>query len=497
MTDRTYEFWKEKAKKIQFPNLAFIDGKFVSAVSGKTFENINPATGIVNCQVAACDKEDVDKAVKIARQSFNKGVWSEINPAKKKKILLKLADLIEQNRETFALLESLDMGKSVEMAYVSDVPAAYGVLRWYAESIDKIYDEIAPVRKDAFATITREPMGVVAAVVPWNFPLDMAMWKTAPALISGNSFILKPAEQSPSSALKLAELALEAGVPAGVFNVVTGFGETAGKSIGMHPDIDCAAFTGSTEIGKLFLEYSARSNMKKVWVEAGGKSPNIVLEDAHDLDKIAKASVEGFTFNQGEMCSANTRILIHESIKEPLMKKIIERTKKVKVGDPLDPENELGAMVEQSHADKVMGYIEKGKEEASLVYGGKRLTINGVNCFIEPTIFEMPQKNASIVREEIFGPVVVVDTFKTDDEAIQKANDSTYGLVASLWTQNLSKAHKLARRLRAGSVSVNTVDAVSPMTPFGGYKQSGIGRDLSLHAIDKFTELKTTWFQLD
>ena len=267
MTERTYEFWKEKAQTIQFPNLAFIDGKFVSAVSGKTFENINPATGIVNCQVAACDKEDVDKAVKIARQSFNKGVWSEINPDNKKKILLKLADLIEQNSETFALLESLDMGKSVEMAYASDVPAACGVLRWYAESIDKIYDEIAPVRKDAFATITREPMGVVAAVVPWNFPLDMAMWKTAPALISGNSFILKPAEQSPSSALKLAELALEAGVPAGVFNVVTGFGETAGKSIGMHPDIDCAAFTGSTEIGKLFLEYSARSNMK-VWVEA-------------------------------------------------------------------------------------------------------------------------------------------------------------------------------------------------------------------------------------
>ena len=472
----------------------YINGEFSSG--GEYFESVNPANGQVWARFPAASEEETKLAIESAHKALFEGKWANYTATQRGKLLHKLGNLIEDNADEIGDIETKDSGKlAVETRMQSRYVVDY---YYYAGLADKIQGEVLPIDKPNLRVFTtREPMGVVAAVVPWNFPLDMAMWKTAPALISGNSFILKPAEQSPSSALKLAELALEAGVPAGVFNVVTGFGETAGKSIGMHPDIDCAAFTGSTEIGKLFLEYSARSNMKKVWVEAGGKSPNIVLEDAHDLDKIAEASVEGFTFNQGEMCSANTRILIHESIKEPLLKKIIERTKKVKVGDPLDPENELGAMVEQSHADKVMGYIEKGKEEASLVYGGKRLTINGVNCFIEPTIFEMLQKNASIVREEIFGPVVVVDTFKTDDEAIQKANDSTYGLVASLWTQNLSKAHKLARRLRAGSVSVNTVDAVSPMTPFGGYKQSGIGRDLSLHAIDKFTELKTTWIQLD
>lgn len=487
--------WQSAASSLSIRHQAFINGAWVDAASGKTFASINPATGATNAMIAEGDVEDINRAVAAARHAFESGVWSEMPPMNRKAILLRLAELIRENATELALLESLDMGKLVTDAASIDIPGSAMFFQWYAEAIDKIYDEIAPTGAGDLALISREPLGVVGAVVPWNFPLDMATWKCAAALAAGNSVVLKPAEQSPLSALRLAELAIQAGVPDGVLNVVPGFGETAGRALGLHMDVDCLAFTGSTAVGKLFQQYAGQSNMKQVWLETGGKSPNLVFADCADLDAAADMAAFGIFFNQGEVCSANSRMLVERSIHADMVERLVERAAATRPGNPLDPQSKMGAIVSESQTSQIMDYIEIGKKESDLATGGSRVTVDGKGCFVEPTIFDNVKADDTIAKDEIFGPVLSVIPFDNEDEAVTIANDTIYGLAASVWTEGLSRAHRISRKLRAGTVSVNTVDALSPMTPFGGFKQSGIGRDLSLHSFDKYTALKTTWIK--
>lgn len=497
MSEMTLKDWTAAAAGLSFRNQIFIDGQFVPSASGKTFASINPATGTVLANVAEGDEEDIRRAVASGRKAFESGVWSRMAPMDRKAVLLRLADLIRQNLTELALLDSMDMGKLVADAATVDVPGSALFFQWYAEAIDKIYDEVAPTGPGDLAMITREPLGVVGAVVPWNFPLDMATWKAAAALAMGNSVVLKPAEQSPLSALRLAELAAEAGIPDGVFNVVPGFGETAGRALGLHEDVDCLAFTGSTAVGKLFQQYAGQSNMKQVWLETGGKSPNLVFSHCKNLDAAADMAAFGIFFNQGEVCSANSRLLVERSIKDELVAKIAERAKGMQPGNPLDPASKMGALVDEKQTQTVMDYIADGKASANLVVGGERVTVDGKGCFVQPTVFDEVTPEMRISREEIFGPVLAVTAFDTEEEALAMANDSVYGLAASVWTDDLSQAHRVAGRLSVGTVSVNTVDALSPMTPFGGTKQSGYGRDLSLHSLDKYSSLKTTWIKFN
>ncbi|MEM1372780.1 MAG: aldehyde dehydrogenase [Pseudomonadota bacterium] len=494
MTDLTFDQWKVRAAGLSIRSRAFIDGRFVEAASGKTFDCINPATGETLVHVAEGDSADIDAAVTAARRAFDDGRWSRMAPGDRKGVLLKLAELIRANLEEMALLDSLDMGKLVQDAVTVDAPGSAHFFQWYAEAIDKIYDEVAPTGPGDLALVSRVPLGVVGAVVPWNFPLDMATWKGAAALAAGNSVVLKPAEQSPLSALRLAELAAEAGVPDGVFNVVPGFGPTAGKALGLHDDVDCLAFTGSTSVGKLFMQYAGQSNMKAVWPETGGKSPNLVFADCEDLDAAADMAAFGIFFNQGEVCSANSRLYVERSIKDALTEKLVERAQATQPGDPLNPASKMGAIVDEAQTRGIMQFVETGKNTAHLIIGGERVTVDGKGCFVEPTIFETTQDNA-LARDEIFGPVLSIIPFDSEDEAVAMANDSVYGLAASVWTDNLSRAIRVADKLHAGTVSVNTVDALSAQTPFGGMKQSGFGRDLSLHSLDKYTALKTTWIK--
>lgn len=495
MLDYSYDDWKTRAAALSFRGQAFIDGTFADAASGKTFASVNPATGEVLAQVAECDAEDVNRAVAAGRRAFEDGRWSRMAPGDRKAVLLRLADLIRANLEEMALLDSLDMGKLVTDAATIDAPGSAHFFQWYAEAIDKVYDEVAPTGPGDLALVSRVPLGVVGAVTPWNFPLDMATWKAAAALAAGNSVVLKPAEQSPLSALRLAELAAEAGVPDGVFNVVPGYGTTAGKALGLHMDVDCLAFTGSTAIGKMFMQYSGQSNLKQVWPETGGKSPNLVFADCEDLDAAADMAAFGIFFNQGEVCSANSRLYVERSIKDAFVEKLIARAEATQPGDPLDPASKMGAIVDEKQTEGIMRFVEAGKASANLVAGGARVTVDGKGCFVQPTIFDDVSHDNPLARDEIFGPVLSVIPFDSEAEAVAMANDSIYGLAASVWTDNLSRACRVADKLHAGTVSVNTVDALSAQTPFGGMKQSGFGRDLSLHSLEKYTALKTTWIK--
>src|SRR5256885_5404366 len=419
--------WRAEAGRLSFRDKIFSGGRFVPAASGETFDNISPVDGRVLAKIAAGDAEDIDRAVKAARTAFDSGVWSDQAPKARKRILVRLAELIQKHANELALLETLDMGKPILNARNGDVRAVAECVRWYGEAIDKIYDEIAPTPKTALALITREPLGVVGAVVPWNFPLLMAAWKFAPALAAGNCVVLKPAEQSPLSALRVAELAAEAGVPPGVFNVVPGFGETAGQALGRHMDVDALAFTGSTEGGKMFLKYSAESNLKIVSLECGGKTPNIVFADTPDLDAAARGAADGIFYNSGQVCDAASRLLVEDKIHDRFLSKIADLAQQYRPGDPLDEKTKMGAMVDQTQTKRVLSFIEKGQQEgAALVTGGKQGRKETGGCYIEPTIFDRVENRMTIAREEIFGPGLSTITFKTAEEAGGLPHESPY-----------------------------------------------------------------------
>jgi acyl-CoA reductase-like NAD-dependent aldehyde dehydrogenase len=487
----------DRLASLAIPDRALIGGDLVTAASGETFDCVSPIDGRVLARIPSCGAEDVDRAVVAARAAFESGVWSNTHPARRKKMLLKFAALISEHTEELALLETLDMGKPIRDARGIDVPASVRALEWYAEAVDKIYDELAPVGPNAVGMITREPLGVVACVVPWNFPLLMAAWKIAPALAAGNSVILKPAEQSPLTALKLGELALEAGLPDGVFQVLPGFGESAGQALGRHMDVDMVAFTGSTEVGKFFLRYSGESNMKHVSLECGGKKPNIVFADAPDLDAAAEQAAIGIFYNAGQVCTAASRLIVQDTAHDAVLEKVTEIARRMRPLNPLDEAATLGPVVDRRQLDRILDYVEIGRREgAALVEGGRRVMEETGGVYVEPTVFDRVENGMRIAQEEIFGPVLAAITFKDADEAIAIANRSAYGLEACVWTRDINKTHRLARALRCGTVNVNNMDGGDITVPFGGYKQSGIGRDKSLHAFDKYTQLKTTYITL-
>ncbi len=482
------------AQSISFPSNAFINGSFKPAVSGNTLATHNPATGAHLADIAACDSADVDYVVSKAKEAFEDGRWRLLPPGERKAVLLKFAKLLERNRHELAVLESLDSGKPVRECQLVDVPDTVHTLRWHAELIDKIYDNTAPVGNDALTLVVREPIGVVGCVLPWNFPLLMLAWKIGPALAAGCSVIVKPAEQTSLTTLRVAELAFEAGLPAGVLNVITGTGKEVGEPIGLHPDVDMVSFTGSTATGRRFLHYSADSNLKRIVLECGGKNPAVVMDDAEDLDLVAEHVVNGAFWNMGENCSATSRLLVHASVKDELLQRMGAYIREWKMGDPLDPQNRVGSLVSPEHFAKVNSYLEYATQsKLEVAYGGD--TQDG--AYVQPTVVVGVDRDSRLFQEEIFGPVLSVTTFTSISEAIALANDSVYGLAASVYTGSLRKAIKLAREIRAGIVTVNCFGEGDASTPFGGYKESGFGgRDKSVFAHDQYTEMKTIWIDV-
>jgi acyl-CoA reductase-like NAD-dependent aldehyde dehydrogenase len=489
--------WHDRARALSIGGQAFIDGRYTDAASGETFDCLSPIDGRLLARVASGGSADADRAVAAARRAFEQGRWSRQPPRERKRVLQRFAELIAAHGDELALLETLDMGKPISDSLAVDVPATARCIAWYAEAVDKIYDEVAPTGHEALALITREPVGVVAAIVPWNFPMIMAAWKLGPALAAGNSVVLKPSEKSPLSAIRIAALAAEAGLPDGVFNVLPGFGHTAGQALALHMDVDCIGFTGSTRTGKLMLQYASQSNMKRVWLECGGKSPNIILADCPDLDRAAETAASAIFFNQGEMCSAGSRLIVEEAVRDRVIEKVIAAGRRLVASDPLDPATRLGAIVDETQLETVLGYIAAGRDEgAELLAGGRQVEPVAGGCYVEPTVFGGVQPGMRIATEEIFGPVLAAITVRDAEEAVSLGNSVIYGLAAAVWTRDLTRAHRIARALRAGVVYVNCYDADDITVPFGGFKQSGTGRDKSLHAFDKYTELKTTWIDL-
>lgn len=477
---------------------AFINGARVEACSGIVFDCISPVDGQIITQTARCDAADIDIAVAAARAAFEDRRWAGMAPAARKRVMIKFADLVSQHGDELAIMETLDMGKPIQYAKSVDVNSAANCIRWYGEAVDKIYDEIAPTASTGLALITREPMGVVGVIVPWNYPMIMAAWKIAPALAAGNSVVLKPSEKSPLTALRLADLAMIAGIPAGVFNVVPGYGLEAGSPLALHMDVDCIGFTGSTRVGKQIHVMAGQSNLKRAWTELGGKSPNIVFADCPDLDKAVAAAVGSIFFNQGESCNAPSRLFVEASIKEKFLEKVLALVPQYAPANPLLQSTVMGALVDKTQMETVLRYIESGKSEgARVVAGGEQTMADTGGYYVQPTVFDGVTNNMTIAREEIFGPVLSVLSFTDVHDVVKQANASIYGLQAGVWTRDINKAHGVARALRAGTVHINQYDEDDITVPFGGFKQSGVGRDKSLHAFDKYTEIKTTWIRID
>ncbi|HEX7050111.1 MAG TPA: aldehyde dehydrogenase family protein [Longimicrobiales bacterium] len=477
------------------PNRLFINGEWVEAADGRRFATYNPATGEVLTEVAEAGPDDVAAAVMAARAAAH-GPWRQLDAADRGALLWKLADAIEANAEELTRLESLDNGKPVREAQI-DIRMVVDTFRYYAGWATKLHGETLPVRGNVLNYTLREPVGVVGAIIPWNFPLLMAAWKVAPALACGNTVVLKPAEQTPLSALELAALAAAVGLPPGVLNVLPGFGETAGAALVRHPDVDKIAFTGSTAVGKVIMREAA-ATLKRVSLELGGKSPNIVFEDA-DLDAAARGAFAGIFYNAGQACTAGSRLLVHESVHDALLERLLERAARLRPGDPLDPKTRYGPLISEAQLGRVLGYIEQGRTEgAELLAGGGRAPYDGAErgYWIEPTIFDRVAPQHVIAREEIFGPVLATLTFRDDDEAITLANDTIYGLAAGIWTRDIKRAHRIARGIGAGTVWINTYHPLDPASPFGGYKQSGYGRELGEHALDLYTQVKSVWVEL-
>ncbi|HEF4760068.1 TPA: aldehyde dehydrogenase [Pseudomonas putida] len=482
------------AQQLKLPTQSFVDGASYTSGSGKTFTTTNPATGEVLAEITACNAKDVDFAVAKAKEAFDDGRWHKLTPGERKKVLLRFADLLEQNTVELSVMESLDSGKPIRECQLTDIPETIHMIRWHAELIDKIYDNTAPVGSGALSLVVREAIGVVGLVLPWNFPLLMLAWKIGPSLAAGCSIIVKPAKETTLTALRVAELAHEAGVPAGVFNVLSGGGSEVGEPLGRHMDVSMVSFTGSTATGRRFLNYAADSNLKRIVLECGGKNPAVVMNDVEDLDLVASHVVNGAFWNMGENCSASSRLIVHADIKDELLKRIGVQMREWKMGSPLDPENRIGSMVSQAHFEKVRSYLEHAAaEKLNVVFGGN----TEGDIFVEPTVVDGVSAESRLFQEEIFGPVLAVTTFTTIDQAIALANDSVYGLAASVYTDNLRHAIKLSREIRAGIVTVNCFGEGDASTPFGGYKESGFGgRDKSIWAHDQYTEIKTIWIDV-
>lgn len=479
------------------PQKLFINGQFVAATDGAEMDVTSPIDGRLFTKIAAGSARDVDAAVAAARASFEAGTWSRSPPADRKKVMFRMAELIEKHALELAVLGVRDNGTEISMAIKAEPGSAAATFRYYAEAIDKVYGEIAPTAPGVLGFISREPVGVVAAIVPWNFPMMIGAWKIAPALAAGNSVVLKPAEGASLTLLRLAELCAEAGLPEGVLNVVTGYGATVGEALGLHMDVDVLAFTGSGGVGRRLLDYSARSNLKRVYLELGGKSPNVVFADAPDLDAAAKTSAYGIFRNSGQVCVAGSRLIVEDSIHDEFLEKVVAVAAKIKVGDPLDLATEVGAISSEIQMEKDLGFMRHAVAEGGhLETGGARILKETGGFYLTPTVFSGITPHMKLAQEEVFGPVLAVMRFRDEAEALSLANSTVYGLASAVWTSNFGRAHRMVRSIRAGVVHVNTYGGADGTVPLGGVRQSGNGHDKSLHALDKYTNLKTAWMQL-